>query len=603
MAGPQTDLYERDEPNLSGWERNVYDSVSREEPWDLVERFADLRRISPSEDERAAADYLEDRFDDYGIDYRRHDPECYLSVPHGASVAVDGDDPVTFSGSEDDFETERPAVKPFSYSPSGTVSGELVHLDLQQSENVDEILGAADVDLSTYDLEGAVVLVDAMILAKGFLRAVEDAGAAALVTVHPGEEEPHVSTSMPIWGAIPDRGESDRLPGMPTVSVSATVGEELVERAAEGSREATVETDLTTEWASVPLVVAEVPADADTDDFVLVHGHLDSWYYGVTDNATGNATMLEVARVLADHADELARNVRFAFWPAHEGGRYGGSTWYVDHHALDVEENCVAHVNVDSTGVAGATEFNMTMWNREGDALCRGAIDDVCGKSARDSRPPRAGDYSFYNVGVSGVMALSSGIPESVRESRGYHAVGGSGGNSDAWHLTADTLDKADPDVLLRDTRVYAIVVARLAASAVPPLDHREAVAEHRGVVAEYDAAAGEHYDLSPVAEEFEALATDLETFYDDVEAGRVDPETATDAVVELSRLLVPVAFARKGRFVQDPAEGIPPLPGLEPVTELPELSGDEYRFRRRQVRRAANAVRSDLRAARRALP
>ena len=33
------------------------------------------------------------------------------------------------------------------------------------------------------------------------------------------------------------------------------------------------------------------------EEFVLVHGHLDGWHYGVGDNAVGNATLLELARV------------------------------------------------------------------------------------------------------------------------------------------------------------------------------------------------------------------------------------------------------------------------------------------------------------------
>ncbi len=33
-------------------------------------------------------------------------------------------------------------------------------------------------------------------------------------------------------------------------------------------------------------------------EFVLLLGHLDGWHFGVGDYATGDATMLEVARVL-----------------------------------------------------------------------------------------------------------------------------------------------------------------------------------------------------------------------------------------------------------------------------------------------------------------
>jgi hypothetical protein len=44
-------LYEDGTPDLEGFEAELVDAVSREEPWSLVERFADLERISGSEDE------------------------------------------------------------------------------------------------------------------------------------------------------------------------------------------------------------------------------------------------------------------------------------------------------------------------------------------------------------------------------------------------------------------------------------------------------------------------------------------------------------------------------------------------------------------------
>ena len=37
------------------------------------------------------------------------------------------------------------------------------------------------------------------------------------------------------------------------------------------------------------------------EEFVLVHGHLDGWHYGVGDNAVGDATLLELARVFQQH--------------------------------------------------------------------------------------------------------------------------------------------------------------------------------------------------------------------------------------------------------------------------------------------------------------
>ncbi len=89
--------------------------------------------------------------------------------------------------------------------------------------------------------------------------------------------------------------------------------------------------------------------------FVLFSGHHDTWYYGVMDNGGANATMLEVAKVLAGRRAEWRRGLRLCFWSGHSHGRYSGSSWYADAFWDELERRCVAHVNVDSTGARGNT--------------------------------------------------------------------------------------------------------------------------------------------------------------------------------------------------------------------------------------------------------
>ena len=46
----------------------------------------------------------------------------------------------------------------------------------------------------------------------------------------------------------------------------------------------------------------------------MLSGHVDSWHYGAMDNASADATMLEVGRIFSEHAGELRRGLRLAFW-------------------------------------------------------------------------------------------------------------------------------------------------------------------------------------------------------------------------------------------------------------------------------------------------
>jgi len=50
---------------------------------------------------------------------------------------------------------------------------------------------------------------------------------------------------------------------------------------------------------------------------------------------------------------------------------------------------------------------------------------------------------------------------------------------------------------------------------------------------------------------------------YRAIEAGRVEPGVANDALMRLARVLVPINFTREPRFRHDPAYTVPPLPSL----------------------------------------
>lgn len=591
MSIADYDLYDRAEPNLSGVERDLYDDISADVPWALVEQFAELERVSGSDDEERAAEYVTDRLDEFGIDYDRHDPTLYLSIPESASLSAESDD---FDGGSESFD----AVKTVAFG-GGEASGEVVPVGSGPGDasGVDDLLSADLGDLS--GIEGKIALLGGILPIEA-VEELEAAGAAGVIVQHPHQREPHEGIATPVWGGAPTPRSDVDAPDIPIVTVADPVGESL--RSAERP-EAELSAETTTGWFDCPLVHAKISAgnaDDGENDFALLHGHYDSWHVGVADNATGDAALLELARVFENHSEELDRDLWVCWWPGHSTGRYAGSTWFADEYALDIRERCITQVNVDSPGSVDATEFeDMVVWMPEADELCRNAIADTCGKDAAENRPPRAGDYSFDNLGVTGAFMLSSNIPNAVREERGYHAVGGCGGHSDAWHLTTDTLDKADPDVLVRDIRVYATAVARLLRSETVPLDHRHTLARHAEVLAEYDDAS--EFDLGPVREELRATTDAVAEFYDAVESGAVDPATTDETIKSLSRALVRVNFTTEGAFDHDPAYDRPPYPGLEPVTALAELSSEERGFQRVELRRERNRAVSLLRAARRA--
>lgn len=575
-------------------ERDVLESISLDEPWTLIEEFAGLERMSGTEDEQTAAAYLTERLDALGITYERTDPELYISQPHSAAIhGVDRD-------------LDLGPVKTPAFSASGRVQGTLQYVGSAGPGTLDTEETPENPFSDVGDLDGRIALTAAGSLSIRVVRILEAKGAAGVIAIHEHPREPHDGIVTPIWGGAPRYDERERLPDMPVVHVSKPDGATLRELAELPEAPAVeLETDLTTEWMECPVVVAEVDGGAqETDDFLLLHGHYDSWHTGVTDNATGDATLLELARVFDNHADALRRNLRIAWWPAHSTGRYAGSTWYADEFALDIAEHCIAHVNVDSPGAAGSTEYtDMSCWCPEAHDLVVETIDDIAGAPAEEHFPYRAGDYSFDNLGVTGFFMLSSNIPADVREERGWHTVGGSGGNADAWHLTTDTINKAGREELLRDTRVYALAVLRTLTAEVLPFDHTRTVQKMTEAVSEYDAAAGDHFDLAPTMDALKTLEEELGQFETDVRSGEIPPARANEVISALSRILTGLYLTSEGRFEQDPAVGRAPVPRLAPARRFPTLEDDEVGFLRTQLRREQNTVLASLREARARLP
>lgn len=572
-------LYEDEKPSLSGVDAGIVDDVSAAEPWQLVERFAELDRASGTNDERSAAKYVTDRLEQVGVDHELLTPSLYLSKPHGASI-------------ETDAGWTAASAKTVSFSKSGTAEGELVYIENDDEMDSIEAMLSVSLDGLPSDLSGKVVMSESIIPISA-IGELSDRGAEAFVGIHPHEREPHEGIVTPVWGGAPPYDKKEQIPDLLVANVSASEGRELCE-AADAGAEVTVSAETTTEWQTAPLVLATIPGEAapDVDEFVLAHGHLDSWYEGITDNATGDAALLELARVLQAHREDLRRDVWVAWWPGHSTGRYAGSTWFVDEFAGELAERCIAHVNIDSPGVADATEFDERVkWMAAVDNIAVETINDVSGKSTVKHRPPRAGDYSFTNLGIPG-MSLQSSIHKSVRKDRGYHPVGGSAGHADAWHLSTDTIEKAEPDVLERDTAVYTLATARLSRAA-RPTDPIQTIDRLTAVVTEYDETS--EFDLESVIGELDALRQTTTAVLDD-QGGY--PDAVDRLVKELTRL----QFVTGGEFEQDPAESRAPVPRLAPIERLSELETDEERFLELQLRRARNDIVATLRRLRRSL-
>ena len=310
----------------------------------------------------------------------------------------------------------------------------------------------------------------------------------------------------------------------------------------------------------------------EPDKFALVHGHYDSWEVGVGDNATGDATLMELARVFWKHRKSLKRSVKIAWWPGHSTGRYAGSTWFTDAFALDLDRNCIAQINCDSPGCRWATSYHDTRAFSESAHLAADAIRDIVPDAAiATMRPPQAGDYSFNNIGLPSFFMLSSTMPEALRHEKGYYDVSGCGANI-AWHTENDTLEIADPQNLLTDMKIYLLSTLRVVNAEILPFDWSVTADEFLATIATYQQTAGTLADLSPSRAAVERLKSALTR----LEAAPIPARNG--AIHELARILVPINYTNHPRFRHDPAFTVQPLPTSAVAADLADMTDPHLR-------------------------
>jgi hypothetical protein len=560
----------------------IIDAISIDAPWKLVETFATMPRWRPA-DVNKSADVIVAMLKAEGVPVTVHEPTIYLSIPLSAEVRAGGRT----------FRAKPPA---YSRDCRQGIAGELVYVPAVYSKSVGTLFAKNEEDaaLSMPErLRGKIVISEGFAF-PGKMLEFEQKGAIGAIAVNPGADV-HWGICTSIWGT-PDLDDLPRKPSIPVAAVNNPDGRALIAAAKKGER-ATIVTSLEEGWYSQKVPVVEIKGQQEPAKFVLVHGHYDSWDVGVGDNATGDATLLELARVFWKHRKSLRRSMRIAWWPGHSTGRYAGSTWYADAFAIDLNENCVGQVNCDSPGCRWATVFKDISWMPEAGAHVKSAIKAVTGLDSHGERPHRAGDYAFNNIGISSFFMLSSTMPDALRAEKGYYTVGGCGGNI-AWHTEHDLIDIADKDLLLRDIKVYAQAVLGVANAEVLPFDWTAATAEFIETVERYQKAAGDAFDLGPAKQAIRDLDEALHSFYRAVAAGAVSAERANAIILDLARILVPINFTRGARFKHDPAVPIPPLPTLSVANDIMAAPQELRGFTETQLTRGQNQVVAAMRAA-----
>jgi len=549
--------------------RIVLGDVSGEELWKHIEYFSKIVRVSGTQGEREALEYICENLRSYGIDPEVYEFDSYVSIPVTAELMILS--PVT------------KAIQAITHSFAAPTSADGIegHLVFVESEGRTEDPLLASINAEPYsklDVEGKMTLVEG-IASPTKLFAAEDAHAAAQIHIS-SEPMPHEMIVTTIWGT-PTPSSAGRIPRIPAASVGEQDGRFLQDLCRKGTVRIRLKTIVDTGWRKLALPVATIRGRDGAGHFVLIGGHYDSWHVGVTDNATGDATLLEIARVMQKHRKALHRSVKVAWWPGHSVGRFSGSTWFADNLFDDLNKHAVAYVNIDSPGCKGNTMYDLEVM-AEASALTTRVVKEVTHAKFKLSRPGRWGDMSFWGLGFPSIECMSMAQPDNRAN------VGGSGGGW-WWHTPEDTLDKADYDVEVRDTKLNLAIVLAICNAHIIPWNFGELAEQYIRNLNELQSSAHGHFDFEQLTAKARQLKTQgsrlrraaLSSETEEGKAAEKKVAQINETYLRLSRVLIPALFTRTGRYDQDPAIQGPLLPSLRDVAKLAsgKLTADERGF------------------------
>jgi hypothetical protein len=530
--------------------------------------------VSGKAGEYQSVEWLVKKLDEYGVANEVYEFDAYLSYPVRASLRV-------MSPVQKELRAKTRAFG--APTPPEGLDGEVVFvpskvkgIGFQQLDNQYEGL----------DVRGKIVLSE-----RGGPDGVLDAmhaGAIAHIHMWPSEEDViHEMISTSVWGT-PTPEAAGRIPTIPSTSINHESGAYLRDLCDKGPVRVRLNALSETGWQREKMVVATITGKDEPEKYFLVGGHLDSWYVGVTDNATGNAAMLELARTLHAQRSKLRRSVKVGWWVGHSYGRYAGSTWYCDTFFNDLRKNCVGYMDIDSPGVKNAVIYDQVTCMTENWHIAEGAIADVANAPAQRERPPRAGDYSFYGPGLPSMFMLMGNRPEKER-----FAVGGSGLGW-YWHSEYDTLEWADKDVLAQDTKIYALAILRVIQSAVLPYRHAPVADEMLETLRDIDKEVAGRFDFKPVFVALDALKKAAQAADAALPSIPADKSAAANqSILTVERTLIPINYTRCGEHDHDPAHFVPALPLLDDARKLALLdpASNDYGFLLTRLVRSRNKV------------
>ncbi len=575
---------------LTDFEREVLAEVSKERCWEHVEWFAGVgEKLSGTPENERSVDYILGVLKGYGAEAEVPAFQAWLGFPRlfDAEVKV--------------LEPERRDLDcvALAQCASASVKGDLVYVG-----------GGGLEDYVGLDARGKIVLVDFSEPParpwKNYVAGVLKGAVGQIVISHAGPERAlNRGTVKSVWGnPIPEN--INDIGRIPVVNTCRENGEYLMRLLERGPVRVMMRAEGLRGFRRIRQSMARVAGS--TPEFVLLGSHMDAWGAAATCNALGCASTLEAARLMTKYRSHLRRGLELLWFQGHETGIMTGSTWYLDNFWDNLNSNCVAYLNNDTTNM-----IHSTIYTADGDPVLRDFLVSTVRELAEEEGAPfrepstsyfprKYGDQSFYGIGIPSARVQMTFTPE-AREK-----IGAGGG----WwyHSEHDTLDKCDPDTMHMAEKAQTLVLLRLCT--LPVLPYRiEALADWMldalGVLEGRAEGALSLEGIIEKAARFKKGAAELDEATSKLSARcekgvkghEEEIKAANGCMMRISRTLNPVNYTLRGRYDQDyyGAEYVRPMPILQPVSELAALNPDSTEFKTLKTKlvRARNVVSDAL--------
>ncbi len=385
-------------------ERVFLDTPTPEQASRFLRALTEEPHVAGTPQEKALADYVRARFEEFGLATEVARYEAFLNHPR--SVALRLTEPI-----QEDLSLVEPALPGdkdsgmhgmfpafHGYGASGHAEGQVVYANYGTRADFDALakLGV--------DVAGRVVIVRYGAVFRGLkVKEAQERGAkGVLIYSDPADDgyargdtypdgpmrpstaiqrgsvqflslgpgDPTTPGYASVAGAkrVP-REQLTTVPRIPSLPLSYGEAEKILRRlggpeAPEGFQgglpfayhvgpgAAAVAMDVQMDEGLKPIfnVFARIPGEGEAERLVIIGNHRDAWTHGAVDPNSGTAVLLEIGRGLAAAYKagwRPRRTLMLASWDAEEYGLVGSTEWAEEHAEL-LSRGALAYLNVDS---------------------------------------------------------------------------------------------------------------------------------------------------------------------------------------------------------------------------------------------------------------